>query len=81
MGKRLALSLSFLTFIICLLVGAVDAENPFSTTVYRALVAMGATMVLGLILGWIAEKMVDENLDQERKKLEKMPTETPAGDR
>ena len=49
MAQRLAAILALLAFAVCLYVGGVEAGNPFTTTVGRALVAMGGTYVVGLI--------------------------------
>jgi uncharacterized membrane protein len=66
MTKRIAAALSMIVFALCLVIGAFEANNGFVTTVQRALVAMMVTLIVGLIVGWMAQKMLDENL----KKLE-----------
>jgi hypothetical protein len=48
-------------FAVCLLVG-LRADNTFSTIVSNALVAMGGTFAVGLVVGAMAQKMLDENL-------------------
>ncbi|HEX2972757.1 MAG TPA: hypothetical protein VHP11_10515 [Tepidisphaeraceae bacterium] len=67
MPNRIAASLALVAFAMCLLVG-LQADNTFSTTILRALLAMGGTYVIGLVLGMMGGRMLDENLkDQERK--------------
>jgi len=46
---------------VCILAG-MHAENPFSTVVANALVALVVTFVVGLVLGVMAQKMLDENM-------------------
>jgi NhaP-type Na+/H+ or K+/H+ antiporter len=70
MANRLAGCCALIVFAFCLVLG-LNAHNTFSTTVGRALVAMGGTFVVGLLIGWIAQKMLDENLKAEEEKLKK----------
>ena len=49
--------------------------------VERALTAMAATMVIGLILGAMARRMLDENLAVEKEKLKKHAAPAPPDDR
>ena len=48
-------------FAVCLIAG-IDAGNAFATTLGRALLAMGGTLVLGLVVGAMAQKMLDEHV-------------------
>ena len=66
MTKRLAAAMAFLAFAGCLISG-MRAENTFETTVVRALEAMIVTLVIGLIVGSMAQKMLDENADSAKK--------------
>ncbi len=68
MCRRIAACLSLLAFAACLIVGAA-AGNSFSTAVGRALLAMAGTFVIGLIVGAMGEKMIDENVRGEEEKL------------
>ena len=68
MAKRMAGVLSIVVFAFCLLMG-LRAGNPFDTIVSRALVGMAGTYVVGLILGAVAQRMVDENMRDEERKL------------
>jgi len=70
MANRLAGCCALVVFAFCLILG-LRADNTFSTTVTRALIAMGGTFVLGLLIGWIAQKMLDENIKVEEEKLKK----------
>jgi hypothetical protein len=63
MPTRLAAILALLVFAVCLLVGGIETGNTFTTTVTRALGAMIGTFVIGLIVGSMGQKMIDENLD------------------
>ena len=69
MAKRISASLSLIAFAICLLIGAFEADNSFATTVQRALLAMVITLVVGLLIGAMAQKMLDENLRAQEEKL------------
>jgi hypothetical protein len=71
MPTRLAAILALLAFAFCLVVGGLQTGNTFTTTVSRALGAMAGTFVIGLILGAMAQRMIDENL----KPLTKEPAE------
>src|SRR4051812_36420658 len=59
--QKLASVLALMMFALCLVIGALSAGNTFTTTVWRALVAMGGTFVIGLIAGAMGQKMLDEN--------------------
>ena len=62
--------LSLIVFAVCLVAGTA-AQNSFGTTIQRALVAMVGTLVVGLIVGAMAQKMLDENLKTEEERLKK----------
>lgn len=81
MPKRIAAATALLAFALCLVIGGVQADNPFTTTVSRALIAMLGTLVVGLIVGAMAQKMLDENLKDEGKKLKKIGTKSAGSDR
>ncbi len=76
MTQRIAAALALAVFLVCLLCGA-DAGNPFGTVVTRALLAMLITLVIGLILGAMAQRMLDENLKPEEEKLKNESVSTP----
>jgi hypothetical protein len=61
MVRRIAATLSLVAFAICIFVG-IEADNPFTTVVSKALLAMVVTFVVGLVLGTMAQKMLDENI-------------------
>ncbi len=63
MPTRLAAILSLIAFAVCLFTGGWQAGNTFSTTVLRSLGALAGTFAVGLIIGHMAKKMLDENLD------------------
>ena len=62
MPIRLAAILALLTFAVCMYVGGVEAGNSFSTTVFRSLTAMIGSFVVGLVIGAMGQRMIDENL-------------------
>jgi hypothetical protein len=74
MPQRIAAISSIMVFIGCLLAGAIGAENSFVTAVERALGAMVATLVIGLVVGWMAQRMIQENVAG----VVKTPGVTPA---
>lgn len=76
MPRRIAASLALIAFVICLLIGGLEADNTFATTVGRALVAMAGTFVIGLVLGAMAQRMIEENLKREAEKLKNSQVET-----
>jgi hypothetical protein len=80
MQQRIAGSLALIAFALCLLVG-VQAGNSFSTTLLRAMGGMVGTYVVGLVLGAVAQKMLEENLKGEAKKLKELHPELEAKDR
>ena len=77
MPQRLAAVMALLAFAVCLLVGGLQADNPFGTTVLRAMAAMGCTFIIGLVVGTMGQKMIDENLKAEEKKLSDLPANAP----
>ena len=81
MPKKLAATLALLAFAACLVAGGVHAGNPFGTTVQRALLAMATTYVIGLVIGLMAQKMIEENLKTAQKKLLDSRTEVGTRDR
>ena len=81
MTKRIAAIVSLIAFAICLIAGAFAAQNPFTTTVSRALVAMCATWVVGMIVGAMAQKMLDENLRPHEEKVKEPQNKTDASGR
>ena len=69
MPQKLASTLALLAFAACLYAGGVHAGNSFGATVQRALLAMLGTLVIGLIVGAMAQRMLDENLKLEEEKM------------
>jgi hypothetical protein len=69
MAFRIASIMGLMSFAVCLIVGAFQADNPFTTTVSRALVALLGTMCVGLLVGVMAQKMLDENLKTAEAKI------------
>jgi len=67
MVRRIAGSLSLLAFAICLVAG-LAAKNSTATILANALLAMGVTFVVGLVVGAMAQKMLDENVAAEAAK-------------
>lgn len=71
MPRRLAAVCALIVFSLCLLIGGIQAGNTFGTAISRALLAMGGTFAVGLILGVMAQKMLEENLRFGEKKSQK----------
>ena len=62
MPQRLAAAMSMIVFAVCLLIGGLGADNTFGVTVGRALVAMGGTFGIAMVIGLMAKRMIDENV-------------------
>lgn len=70
---RMAAALALVAFAMCLVIGALEAGNPFGTTVKRALIAMAGTLVIGLLVGAAFHAMLRENLRTEEQRLRTPP--------
>ena len=68
MSRRLAAATSLVAFALCLMAG-IAAENTLSTTLSRALVAMVGTLVVGLVVGAMGQRMLEENVKATKAKL------------
>jgi hypothetical protein len=68
MTRRLSASLSLLVFAVCLIAG-MEAGNPLATVLSRGLTAMAGTMVVSLVVGTMAERMLEENLQRKEREL------------
>jgi uncharacterized membrane protein YqgA involved in biofilm formation len=68
MTQRIAAAMSLVVFVICLIAGT-TADNPLATILSRAMLAMVVTLVIGLVVGAMAHKMLDENLKSAQEKL------------
>jgi hypothetical protein len=80
MTRKIAASSALLVFAVSILLG-LRAENTFSTTLSRALVAMAATFVVGLVIGAMADKMLEEHLSATVKKSEDSEAKAQVEDR
>ena len=85
MPFRLAASLSLLVFAICLIAG-LESGNALATVLSRALLGMGGTLAISLIVGTMAQRMLDENLARKEQDLRQAletagtgATDAPAG--
>ena len=67
MVRKTAAALALVMFAVCVAAG-LGAGNTFSTVLTNALLGMGAALVVGLLVGAMAQKMLDENLAAEAKK-------------
>jgi hypothetical protein len=72
MVRRLAGCLALLTFAVCIGAG-LSAGNTAATILSNALAAMGVTFVVGLAVGAMAQKMLDENVAAAARKAEPAP--------
>lgn len=68
MARRIAAVLALVVFAVCVIAG-LGAGNTFETVLTKALVGMAATFGVGLVVGAVAQKMIDENLAAEAGKL------------
>ena len=80
MPRRLAVAVALLVFAVCLVSG-MAADNSFVETVRRALIGMFATLVVGLVVGAMAQKMLEENAAEIEKKSQLSETKAESGDR
>jgi hypothetical protein len=80
MPRRLAATASLIVFAICLLTG-IQAENSIGTSIQRGLVAMFGTLIVGLVVGTMAQKMLDENVQAQEEKVKNNSTQNGASDR
>ena len=70
--------MSLVAFALCLAVG-LAADNPLGTTLSRALVALVGTLVIGLLVGTMAQKMLEESVAGAQRKRAAEKSEIPAG--
>jgi hypothetical protein len=80
MARRIAAASALFVFAASLLLG-LRAENTFATTLSRALIAMAATFMVGLVIGAMADRMLAENLSIAAKKVEDSEAKTSVEDR
>lgn len=81
MPRRIAAAAALTAFVLCLWIGGIQADNPFGTTISRALVAMLGTLAVGLVIGKMAQTMFNENLRAAEKKLKNSEMKSVANDR
>ena len=72
MARRTAGILALLAFAVCLVAG-LDAGNSTATVLSNALLAMAGTFVIGLAVGAMAQKMLEENVSAEAARSEPPP--------
>jgi hypothetical protein len=68
MVRRTAGILALVVFAVCLVAG-LNAGNSTATVLSNALLAMAGTFVIGLVVGAMAQKMLEENVAAERAKV------------
>ena len=81
MPQRIAASLAFIAFALCLFVGCFHTGNSFGTAVGRALAAMAVTFIIGLVVGTMAERMLRENLKTHEERLKNEATKVQSSGR
>lgn len=79
MARRMAGAMSLIVFAVCLLAGLI-AGNPPATILYKALVAMVGTLIIGLLVGAMAQ-MLDENIKGLKPPDKPPETPQPAADK
>ena len=67
MARRMAAALALVVFAVCVIAG-LGAGNSFETVLGKALLAMAGALAVGLVVGGMAQKMLDENLAAEAAK-------------
>ena len=80
MPRRLAIALALVVFAVCMLCG-MAANNTFTETVKRSLLAMATTAVIGGVIGAMAGRLLEENVKQVAKKASVSETKPPTEDR
>lgn len=80
MPRRLAVAVALLVFAVCLVSG-IAADNTFAETVRRALIGMFVTLVVGLIVGAMGQKMLEESVAAPGQKSQDSEAKAKAGDR
>jgi hypothetical protein len=68
MTRKIAASSALFVFAVSLLLG-LRAENTFNTTLSRALLAMAVTFAVGLVIGAMAQRMMQEHQDELERNL------------
>lgn len=68
MPQRLAGTFGLVAFAVCIVLG-LRAGNEFASVLGRAIGALFACLVVGLIVGTMWQKMLEENLKAEAEKL------------
>ena len=76
----LATVTALIAFAMCLVMGIVR-ENDFVTTLSRALKGMFVMFFVGLVVGWMAQRMLDENLSDQAKNEENEESKSTPQDR
>lgn len=71
MPPRVGAVLGLVAFAYTLLAGLMQTDNAFTTIVLRAIVAMIGTVIVGYVLGWIAQAMLNENVRTIEQNLKK----------
>jgi hypothetical protein len=71
--------LALLAFAVCLVAG-MGAGNSTTTVLSNALLALAVTFVVGLVVGAMAQKMLDENISAEAAKAAAVPAGKRDGD-
>ena len=75
----MAAALALVVFAVCVIAG-LNAGNSFETVLTKALLAMAATFAVGLVVGAMAQKMLDENVAAEAAKASPAsPAAAPKG--
>lgn len=80
MPHRIAAIIALIAFALCLLQG-MAVENTFSTTVLRAMLAMAGTYIIGLIVGLMGERMIQDRPKPKPEKMENSARKIETSDR
>jgi uncharacterized membrane protein len=73
--------MALVAFALCLLIGGLQADNTFDTTVWRALLAMAGTFVVGLVVSAALQRSLDEKVANTAKKTPEIEAKSTVDDR
>ena len=65
--RIIATCFSITAFVAALLIGAIWAGNPMLTVLYRALIVMLACYPIGLVVGGILQRVIEEDIEAYRQ--------------
>jgi hypothetical protein len=76
----MAAAMALLAFAVCLVAGLV-AGNDAATVLLHALEGMGVTLAVGLVVGFMARRMIEENVSALRAKQQASDAAGPGAEK